>query len=109
MKAQFSGLRAWIWQRVTAVYLLGFILWFAGTLFFAPPVSYEDWYGWVRDGAPRVAILVFFLALALHAWVGLRDVAIDYIKPLGVRLAVLALVAGALAAVVLWAAAILFG
>lgn len=109
MKAQFSGLRAWLLQRVTAVYLLGFIVWLAATLLVAPPGSFEAWRGWVTTGAPRVAFLLFFLALGLHAWVGLRDVAIDYVKPLGARLVVLALVAGGLAAVVLWAAAVLFG
>ena len=32
----------------------------------------------------------------MHAWVGLRDVTLDYVNPLGVRIAVLALIALAL-------------
>ena len=35
----------------------------------------------------RIATLLFVLALALHAWVGMRDIFMDYVQPLGLRLA----------------------
>lgn len=108
MKAYFSGLRAWLLQRVTALYLLGFILWFVTHALLSPPTSFEAWRGWMLAGGPRLTALLFFLALALHAWVGLRDVLLDYVKPFALRLAALATVAGGLAATLLWAALILF-
>jgi succinate dehydrogenase / fumarate reductase membrane anchor subunit len=52
--------------------------------------------------------MVFFAALLLHAWVGLRDVVLDYIKPLALRVGVLALLGFALLAVAMWAGRILF-
>lgn len=109
MKAYFSGFRAWLLQRLTALYLLGFIIYFAARSLIAPPGSYEAWRAWILATGPRVATLLFFLALALHAWVGLRDVVIDYAKPFALRLAALAAVAGGLAATLAWAALVLFG
>jgi succinate dehydrogenase / fumarate reductase membrane anchor subunit len=34
----------------------------------------------------RVATLLFVVSLAWHAWVGVRDILMDYIKPDGLRL-----------------------
>lgn len=108
MKSYFSGLRAWLLQRATALYLLGFIIYVALHTLASSPVSYSAWRSWVLSPGPRVAILLFFIALALHAWVGLRDVAIDYVKPLGMRLLVLGILVAGLAATVMRAAALLF-
>jgi succinate dehydrogenase / fumarate reductase, membrane anchor subunit len=33
----------------------------------------------------RVATLLFAVSLAWHAWVGVRDILMDYIKPDGLR------------------------
>lgn len=109
MKAYFSGLRAWLLQRVSALYLLGFIVFFAARSLIAPPDSYEAWRTWILSTGPRIATLLFFLALALHAWVGLRDVAIDYIKPFALRLGTLGAIGFGLAATLIWAALVLFG
>jgi succinate dehydrogenase / fumarate reductase membrane anchor subunit len=108
VKSYFSGLRAWLLQRATALYLLGFIVYVALHILASPPASYDAWRSWVLSPGPRVAILLFFIAVALHAWVGLRDVAIDYIKPLGLRLSVLGVLVAGLAATVARAAALLF-
>lgn len=109
MKAYFSGLRAWLLQRVTALYLLGFIAWFGVRSVLAPPASYEAWRAWMQSTGPRLATLLFFVALTLHVWVGLRDIVIDYVKPFALRLAALAAVAGGLAATLAWAALVLAG
>jgi succinate dehydrogenase / fumarate reductase membrane anchor subunit len=34
----------------------------------------------------RVATLLFIVSFAWHAWVGVRDILMDYVKPDGVRL-----------------------
>lgn len=44
----------------------------------------------------NVAAFLFLGALLTHAWVGLRDVTLDYIKLLSARVAVLTLIALAL-------------
>jgi succinate dehydrogenase / fumarate reductase membrane anchor subunit len=33
-----------------------------------------------------VAIVVFMVALLYHAWVGMRNITMDYVKPLAIRL-----------------------
>jgi succinate dehydrogenase / fumarate reductase, membrane anchor subunit len=102
MKAAFSGLRAWALQRASALAVLLFILYVVLRLLLAPPDSFEAWRGWIGSGGMRVGILFFIAAVALHAWVGMRDVILDYVKPVGPRLGVLALLLLGLALTVAW-------
>jgi succinate dehydrogenase / fumarate reductase, membrane anchor subunit len=97
-----TGLRAWLVQRASAVYLLAFILFFIGHFLFDSPGDAAAWHGWVAQPSIRVALLAAFVALLVHAWVGLRDVMLDYIDPVGLRAPALALVAGALIGIGLW-------
>jgi succinate dehydrogenase / fumarate reductase membrane anchor subunit len=97
-----TGLRAWLVQRASAVYLLFFIVFFIGRFLVAPPHDFESWRGWVAQPAVAIAILAAFAALLFHAWVGLRDVMLDYVKPVALRAPALALVAGALIGIGLW-------
>ena len=48
------------------------------------------YYGWASLFAQtwmKVFTLVAFLAFIYHAWVGVRDIWMDYVKPLAIRLA----------------------
>ena len=49
-----------------------------------------------------ILTVVFFAALSLHAWIGLRDVVIDYIHQLGYRITILSLVLTLLFGQLLW-------
>ena len=53
----------------------------------APPSDYESWYALFRHGAMRLATFLFFVSLFVHAWVGMRDILMDYVKGAGLRLA----------------------
>jgi succinate dehydrogenase / fumarate reductase membrane anchor subunit len=103
MSRQASGLRAWVLQRVTAIYLLLFfpylILTFAGS----PPPDHDALIAWLTSPGVGVGLLLFVLSLLIHAWVGVRDVLIDYVRPPGARLTLLVLLGLALAACGLWA------
>ena len=44
-----SGLKAWLLQRVSAVYLAGFLVYFLVTLLTCVPHSFADWHQWVTD------------------------------------------------------------
>lgn len=107
MKKALSGLRAWLVQRVSAVYMLLFILLALLRFAFDRPHSYDAWRAWLATPFVLFAGALFFIALLLHAWVGLRDVMMDYIRPLPLRLALLAALAFVLAALGLWALRIL--
>lgn len=102
MKKGLSGLRAWIVQRVTAVYMLLFCVVALFHFAFNPPHSYSDWRDWITSPFVLMATALFFAALLLHAWVGLRDVVMDYVNPLPLRIAVLATLIFILAGLALW-------
>lgn len=97
-----TGLRAWTLQRATALFMLGFLLWLAVALFVTPPDGYEQWRGMVARPAASAAFLVFFAAVLMHAWIGVRDVVLDYVHNPGARAVVLAVVAAALLAIGAW-------
>ena len=102
MTRTLTGLPAWLVQRVSAVYMLLFIV-FACLHFIAdPPASYEAWDAWISAPAISIATLLFFAALLLHAWVGLRDVILDYVHPPAVRVCALVLLGLGLAAMAAW-------
>ncbi len=89
MSGRLSGQRAWVMQRLTAVLMALYLLYFGAMLVVCPPVGFEAWQAWWRSGFMAVASAFFLFALLLHAWVGGRDIVLDYIKPLGLRMALL--------------------
>jgi succinate dehydrogenase / fumarate reductase, membrane anchor subunit len=102
VKASVTGLRAWLVQRVSAVLMLLFILFLLFHFLLDPPRSYQEWHGWMRDPGVSAATLVFFAALFLHTWVGVRDVVMDYVHPVGLRVSALALLVISLVAMTAW-------
>lgn len=104
MSRQASGLKAWVLQRVTAVYVALFVLYAIFHFASSPPADFEAWRQWMAAPVASIAVLLFFLALLLHAWVGMRDVLIDYVPLLPLRVVLLALFAVGLVAAGLWVA-----
>ena len=80
------GLRDWIAQRITAVFMVIFTILFAAAALGLPEMNYQAWSGLFRNGIVRFFAFLFFLSLFYHAWIGVRDIWMDYIKPVGVRL-----------------------
>lgn len=81
------GLRDWLAQRVTAALMLLFTLVvLAQVLFTKGPIGYDLWAGIFAAQWMKVLTFVLVIALAWHVWVGMRDVFMDYIKPVGLRL-----------------------
>jgi len=85
------GLRDWLAQRVTAVvmavYTLILLFWF----FAARDFSYEGWASIFAIQWMKLATFVDLLSRSYHAWVGIRDIWMDYVKPVGLRLLLQAL------------------
>ena len=103
------GLNAWLLQRLTAVVMVAYTLLMAGILLWCPPANHADWKGLFSGSFVRLATMLFFLALLYHAWVGVRDIVMDYVKPTGIRLALQALVGTALVFYLVWSVSILWG
>jgi succinate dehydrogenase / fumarate reductase membrane anchor subunit len=107
VRRTITGLRAWLVQRVTAVYVLLFIVFLLFHFLLGAPHSYQAWRAWISNPGVSIAAAVFFAALLLHAWVGIRDVIMDYVHPLGVRVFTLALLGFGLLAIGAWVLRIL--
>lgn len=107
MKAALSGLHAWMVQRFTAVYMLLFVVFMLLYFVFDRPHSHADWHHWISAPFVLISTALFFAALLLHAWVGLRDVMMDYVRVLPVRVALLASLAFVLIGLGLWVMQIL--
>jgi succinate dehydrogenase / fumarate reductase membrane anchor subunit len=104
---QGSGLSAWLIQRVTAVYLALFIIAAPFVLASMPALDYEHWRALLARPTVNIAVGLFYIALLFHAWVGGRDVAIDYVPNLPLRLVVLSALAFALIGLFVWVMATL--
>jgi succinate dehydrogenase / fumarate reductase membrane anchor subunit len=57
----------------------------------------------------RYAALLFLVALLYHAWIGVRNIFMDYIKATGLRLTLYVVVILALIAYGAWTVQILWG
>ena len=81
------GLRDWLAQRVTAALMALFtLLVLAQVIFSKGPMGYDKWAGIFSSQWMKVLTFTVIIALLYHAWVGMRDIWMDYIKPVGVRL-----------------------
>ncbi len=81
------GLRDWLSQRVTAVLmaLFTFVV-LAQVILTRGPIGYDQWAGIFASQWMKVLTFSVIVSLAWHVWVGVRDVLMDYVKPVGLRL-----------------------
>jgi len=81
------GLRDWLAQRVTAVLMALFtVLLLAQVVFTKGPIGYDLWAGIFAAQWMKVLTFTVIISLAYHAWVGVRDIWMDYVKPVALRL-----------------------
>ena len=103
------GLRDWLLQRVTAVVIAGYTLFVVACFLAGRPSSYQDLRNIFADGVVGIFTMLFLVAMLYHAWVGMRDILMDYVKPAGMRLLLQVAVAIVLVVYLIWSAAILLG
>jgi succinate dehydrogenase / fumarate reductase membrane anchor subunit len=104
-----SGTGWWLVQRLSAVVMLlsGLLLWLGYLQ--APLLDYAAWHAIFQNALTRMLVWLLVASLCLHAWVGLRDVLMDYVKPISIRLALNLLFTLVLVICVVWATGILWG
>jgi succinate dehydrogenase / fumarate reductase membrane anchor subunit len=102
------GLRDWLAQRITGVIMALYSVIMAVVLLSGQPISHAVWSDLFAKSWMRVATLLFAASLAWHAWVGVRDILMDYVKPTGLRLSLQVLVLLVLAGYVGWTIQILW-
>ena len=81
------GVRDWLAQRVTGVLMALFTLVvLAQVLFSRGEMGYDKWAGIFSSQPMKMLTFATIVGLLYHVWVGMRDVLMDYVKPVGVRL-----------------------
>jgi len=80
------GLKDWLAQRVTALVMIAYTVIFLVALG-RGTVSYASWKALFAQEWMRFATFLFVASVLIHAWVGVRNIWMDYIKHTGLRLA----------------------
>ena len=102
------GLRDWLAQRITAAIMAVYTVIVVVALLRGAPITYKVWSDLFTQGWMRVATLLFMASLVWHAWVGVRDILMDYVKPAGLRLTLEVMTLLVLAAYLGWTVQILW-
>ena len=102
------GLTDWLAQRITATIMAIYSIIALVVILSGLPITYAVWKDLFSQGWMRVATLLFMASLAWHAWVGMRDILMDYIKPDGLRLTLQVFTLLTLAAYLGWTIQILW-
>jgi succinate dehydrogenase / fumarate reductase, membrane anchor subunit len=80
------GFRDWLSQRVTASLMALFTVALIIQVLLPGPMGYDKWAGIFSAQWMKVLTFVVIISLLFHVWVGMRDVLMDYVKPVAVRL-----------------------
>lgn len=102
-----NGLGDWLLQRVSALYIVGYLVYLAIWFTLFPVNSYQAWLLWFGSGIVRASFGVFIISLVVHSWVGMRSVYMDYLHPFWLRFLVTSATAIGLLVLLLWSARIL--
>ncbi|HEV2219052.1 MAG TPA: succinate dehydrogenase, hydrophobic membrane anchor protein [Casimicrobiaceae bacterium] len=103
------GARDWLAQRVTAVVMTLYTLLIAGIVLWHGGLDYASWRSLFASAAFRVLSFLFMASLLFHAWVGMRNILMDYAKPTSLRLTLQVAVVCVLVAYAGWTAQVLWG
>jgi succinate dehydrogenase / fumarate reductase, membrane anchor subunit len=102
------GTRDWLAQRVTAVVMVVYTLFLLIILLRLPQLDYDNWRAMWNSPALQYATVLFMLSLLYHAWVGMRNILMDYVKDTGLRLVLFVLVILALVWYGVWTVRIMW-
>jgi succinate dehydrogenase / fumarate reductase membrane anchor subunit len=85
------GLKEWVAQRITAVIMALYTIGLFLAVLFTPDLDYVKWVGFFNFTVlsfplGKILALLAILSLCYHAYIGIRDIWMDYVKPTGIRL-----------------------
>ncbi|OGT31141.1 MAG: succinate dehydrogenase, hydrophobic membrane anchor protein [Gammaproteobacteria bacterium RIFCSPHIGHO2_12_FULL_35_23] len=109
MSTNTKGLRDWIIQRVSAIYLGLYATFLFVYLIVHPDLTYQVWQNLFTLFWFRVASILLFGCLVLHTWIGLWTVITDYIKLPIIRMIVQLLIIFSLIIFFIWGIEIVWG
>ncbi len=103
------GWRDWLVQRITAVVMTLYTFFFLALLLWHGGLDASAWQRTFGSGFFRLATFLFMVALLWHAWVGVRNILMDYVKPVTIRLSLEVAVIAVLIAYAGWTIRLLWG
>ncbi|EKD70513.1 MAG: succinate dehydrogenase, hydrophobic membrane anchor protein [uncultured bacterium] len=103
-----QGLRDWIIQRVSAIFMAVYLLLLIAYLFINPGLSFAEWHGLFSQTWMKIATILFLLAIVFHAWIGMWTIFTDYVKNFVIRSILHSLVILCLTACFIWGVMILW-
>jgi succinate dehydrogenase / fumarate reductase, membrane anchor subunit len=105
---KYPGMRLWLSQRLTALVMAFYIVLLVIMLLIMQPAGYAAWHTFISPIWFRIATLMFFMCLFMHAWLGVADVLKDYVFNKTLRAYMQILVDIALVAYLFWLTIILW-
>jgi succinate dehydrogenase / fumarate reductase, membrane anchor subunit len=102
------GLKDWLAQRVTGVMMAAYTLFMAIALLQGVAADHESWSSFMACGVVRFLTFLFIISLCWHAWVGVRDIWMDYVQPAGIKLVLHVLTLSALVGYAGWATQVIW-
>ncbi len=103
------GVRDWLIQRITAALMALYSVALAAWLLWQPVLDYDTWTGLFSSQWVRSFTLLFLLSVFYHAWIGMRNIVMDYIKQDEARLLIHVMVILILLLYTIWSVQILWG
>lgn len=82
---RYPGMRAWLTQRLSALVMAVYSVFAVARFLIVQPSHYEAWVDFFQPFWWRIATLLFWISLCIHAWLGIRDVFKDYVPNSSVR------------------------
>jgi succinate dehydrogenase / fumarate reductase membrane anchor subunit len=80
------GMRDWLAQRMTAIVMATYTVILLVSFLCASDFSYQGWSGLFAHQWFKVVTFAALASLFYHAWVGVRDVTMDYVHMVALRL-----------------------
>lgn len=103
------GLADWLAQRLTAVVMILYTVLVLGIVLWNGGLNHAAWRALFASQLFRIATFLFMVSLAYHAWVGMRNIAMDYVKPVVIRLLLQTAILAALIGYLGWTIGVLWG
>ena len=104
-----KGVKDWVIQRATAIFLLAYFLILGWQLVTHQPLTFLAWHSLFHPLWFKILSIMAFLSVVMHAWIGLWTIFTDYLHPWGLRLVVMWVAALTLFAYFIWFLYILWG
>ncbi|MBI3095262.1 MAG: succinate dehydrogenase, hydrophobic membrane anchor protein [Rhodocyclales bacterium] len=102
------GLKDWLAQRVTGVVMAVYTLIIFAAALGGATASREAWQAFMANGFIRYISFLFIVSLCYHAWVGIRDIWMDYLNSAALRVILHVLTLLALVGYAGWAVQIIW-